>query len=191
MIALGTHVGEVAEGIGLSNKELIIGSYYYFWERKRERLIFPDIEEAEHLDEQDEGLIHRKVPMHLLHELGVFLPFARMPYRSEPSSIQWILRTSPYCGDCDNESWRLVCFRNSSGKMKPSFSLFANKSKKRVILGIRGTKEFDDLLTNTSYQSSAVQFCANDSTYYVHAGMKKGNYSTNLQFMMGIKLLNG
>ena len=41
MVTLGTHVGRLAEEMGLSNKELILGSYYYFWERKRERLIYP------------------------------------------------------------------------------------------------------------------------------------------------------
>lgn len=93
----------------------------------------------------EEGVLAAEAPIDLIEELAFYLPFARLPYRKTPAEIQWILKRgvgkTPSQRSFNN--LRLVCFRNSSKKTKPSFSLFADEAAKAVILSIRGTKVRD------------------------------------------------
>ena len=123
--------------------------------------------------EGEDGVICPEAPIELVESLAFHLPFARLPYRKTPAEIQWILKggvgTSP--GSNSFANLRLVCFRNSSKKTKPSFSLFADEASKTAILAIRGTKEFDDVLTSTRFKSTTLRLHDDGPVHFVHEGM--------------------
>eukprot|EP00516_Mucochytrium_quahogii_P008065 CAMPEP_0203747622 /NCGR_PEP_ID=MMETSP0098-20131031/2716_1 /ASSEMBLY_ACC=CAM_ASM_000208 /TAXON_ID=96639 /ORGANISM=" , Strain NY0313808BC1" /LENGTH=759 /DNA_ID=CAMNT_0050636089 /DNA_START=711 /DNA_END=2990 /DNA_ORIENTATION=- len=166
VIAVAAYVYRVAKDFGLSSKEITLGAYYMIWEHKRSLLLGPQhLQENAYLSSDDEGVLQEQVDNRMLIEMGKYLGFSQICYRDHPSEIQWVL---------NGDDFELVGCKTSAEKNRPAFALMASRTKKEVILAIRGTREADDLLTNADFEYEEYEFhfdAAQAKKYKIHRGM--------------------
>jgi hypothetical protein len=152
----------VATDIGLTTRDVMIGSYFSLWHAKRERLLCPQQEFEQHAMGQP-GVLDSVAPQPMLDEFVRFFPLVGMSYREEPSHIQWTLkRFEPKL------HFQLIMSKTTSQTCQPSFLLAASSTSKECILAIRGTNELDDLVTDGLADVKEAPFGKN---YRVHSGM--------------------
>eukprot|EP00924_Labyrinthula_sp_SR-Ha-C_P005996 snap_masked-scaffold_14-processed-gene-11.19-mRNA-1 protein AED:1.00 eAED:1.00 QI:0/-1/0/0/-1/1/1/0/796 len=141
---------DIALSIGIQPKHLLVGIYYQMWQQKKVRITNPAIEYQNHTikgQEVKNTVISERVPHGVLTILEKDLVLARLAYRNDPATIQWVLNRL----SIPNKDLELICFRGNSGQKKPAFCVFASRSSRDVYFSIRGTKEVGDLNTNHSF----------------------------------------
>lgn len=64
---------------------------------------------------------------------------------------------------------------SSSRKYQPSFFIFLNHNDKEIVIAIRGTLSFHDLMVDLTCKSTTLEYKSN--SYFVHSGMLKAAYN--------------
>jgi hypothetical protein len=160
VVALLTYSNSIAKLVGLTSKDVIVGSYFALWQAKKERLLNPTREVEEHLTPGAPGVISPVAPDELVDQFCRYFPLIGMSYRESPASIQWTLKRY-------STTYRLIVSRPESQPFRPSFLVSACNVQKRVVVIIRGTASVDDAITD-GLAVSTVAFNG-----LVHAGMLK------------------
>jgi len=161
----------VSAEIGLSTRDVAVGSYFALWASKRERLLHPEAEFEEHAQGQP-GVLVSEAPEALLDECMYYFSFAGFVYRDTPAQVQWVLDRFPYKGG----GFRLVAQRLKPDKFKPAFFLAAHEELRTAVFAICGTNHNDDIVTDSLCEVGTTRFHTADdqvTDYAVHAGMNQ------------------
>ena len=159
--ALTSYISAVAGEYQLSTTDITLGSYYMIWERKRERLLFPDLDNEDH-EKYCLGVLNPDPPIEMLDEMSKYFALSEIAYGSTAAEIQWVLRKYP-------NQMELIMFRGRADKYKPAFILVGSKKERCIYLVVRGTHEVDDLVTDFDFTEKPFKY--QGQTYQVHSGM--------------------
>jgi len=149
----------VSSEIGLSTRDVAVGSYFALWAFKRERLLFPEAEHEEHAEGMP-GVIQSEAPQELIDECMYYFNLAGFVMRKSPAEIQWVLNRFPFKG----AGFRLIALRLNAGKYKPAFMLVAHEGLKTAVFAVRGTHDVEDVVTDSLCEVRTTQLRVDDDT---------------------------
>lgn len=160
---LGQQLNSIGKKLDMSSTEILTGCYYYLWESKKQRLYNPQKEF--NLLSQSEFVLEKEADLETIEDFKKYFKFPRLVYNDHAAEVQWVLNNL-------EDKYELVCFRGESAQNRPGFGVFASKLKKEVIISVRGTKLFEDMLTNHSFATKEIEFKhLPGQKFKVHKGM--------------------
>jgi len=169
-------LNEAREQLKFSVQDAIFGSYYIMALRRGERRRNPDFRHEEHKSGLP-GILAEDCPDEFFDSLESRMALAWLSYAPTRSSIQWVCRRHPKPGD----PFEVILSSPSSVRVakalvKPAYALLAHRRSKRVVLSIRGTNSFEDVIVDASHKPAPFPSVGDEESWgFCHEGMLRAS----------------
>eukprot|EP00466_Bigelowiella_natans_P021704 jgi/Bigna1/84745/fgenesh1_pg.274_\ len=163
-------LSEARAQLKFSVEDAIFGSYYVMALRRGVRRRNPDFEAEEH-GKGVQGVISSYCPDGLLREIRERVAEAWFAYAPSAAALQWMARRNPipvahsplFCFSAGNDGhdqgdpYEVVAsssasVRISKALVKPAYALLAHRRTKRLVITIRGTNSFEDVIVDARHK---------------------------------------
>jgi len=144
-------LSEARAQLNFSVQDAVFGSYYIMAIRRGTRRRNPDYEADEHTDGV-RGVLKSRCPDEILNEMRTRVAMAWFAYAPTSPALQWMCRRYPRPGD----PFEVIissptAVRISKALVKPAYALLAHRRQKRLVLTLRGTNSFEDVIVDARH----------------------------------------